>query len=78
MDQKLKQDINIGKNIRALRRKNKWTQEQVTAKLQIHGIIMSRDFYSHIECGDYNIRISELAALRRIFDCEYNDFFQDI
>lgn len=39
---------------------------------------MSRDFYSHIECGDYNIRISELAALRRIFDCEYNDFFQDI
>lgn len=78
MEQKLKQDISIGKNIRALRQKSSLTQEQVAAKLQLQGISMSRDFYSHIECGDYNIRISELAALRRIFDCEYNDFFQDI
>lgn len=78
MDQKLKQDVTIGKNIRTLRQKSKLTQEQVTAQLQIQGITMSRDFYSHIECGDYNIRISELAALRRIFDCEYNDFFLDI
>lgn len=78
MEQKLKQDICIGKNIRTLRKKNNLTQEQVATKLQLQGIRMSRDFYSHIECGDYNIRISELAALRRIFNCEYNDFFRDI
>ena len=37
---------------------------------------MARDFYAHIEAGDYNIRVSELAALRKIFKCSYNDIFQ--
>lgn len=62
--QKLKQDINIGNNIRNLRKNNKFTQEQVVAKLQLEGINMSRDFYAHIETGKYNIRISELATLK--------------
>ena len=76
MDQKLKQDYNIGKNIRNLRTKKGMTQEQVAAKLQIQGINMSRDFYAHIECGTYNIRISELVALKQILGCEFNDFFE--
>lgn len=75
MNQKIKQDISIGANIRSLRNNAHLTQEQVAAKLQLQGIDMSRDFYAHIECGDYNIRVSELAALQRIFDCQYNDFF---
>ena len=75
MDQKIKQDISIGANIRSLRNNAHLTQEQVAAKLQLQGLDMSRDFYAHIECGDYNIRVSELAALQRIFDCQYNDFF---
>ena len=78
MDQKLKQDYNIGKNIRSLRTKKGMTQEQVAAKLQIQGINMSRDFFAHIECGTYNIRISELAALKQIFGCEFNDFFEGL
>ncbi len=40
------------------------------------GVDMSRDFYSHIECGDYNIRVSELSALRKIFQCSYDDIFR--
>lgn len=36
---------------------------------------MSRDFYAHIETGKYNIRISELAALKRLFKAAFNDFF---
>ena len=39
---------------------------------------MSRDFYAHIENGTYNIRVSELAALREIFLCRYDDFFRGI
>jgi len=75
---KLKQDISIGANIRNLRKQARMTQEQVVAKLQILGIDMSRDFYAHIETGTYNIRISELAGLRKVFGVEYNDFFTDI
>lgn len=76
MDQKIKQDYCIGANIRQLRLKNGYTQEQIAAKLQTQGVNMSRDFYAHIEGGDYNIRVSELAALRKIFKCSYNDIFK--
>ena len=43
--------------------------------LDVSGIDMSRDFYAHIETGDYNIRVSELAALRKIYRCSYDDIF---
>ena len=78
MEQKLKQDISLGGNIRAQRLKKGWTQEQVATRLQLLGVNMSRDFYAHIENGTYNIRVSELAALRQIFDCSYEAFFTGI
>lgn len=76
MEQKIKQDICIGTNIRRLRVGAGLTQEQVAAKLQLEGVNLSRDFYAHIESGVYNIRASELAALRRIFKCGYDAFFE--
>ena len=75
MEQKIKQDYCIGTNIRSLRLKAGYTQEQVSAKLQVLGVNMSRDFYAHIESGTYNIRVSELAALRRVLQCSYDDLF---
>lgn len=76
MGQKVKQDCCIGTNLRRLRKQAGLTQEQVAAKLQTEGIDMTRDFYAHIETGDYNIRVSELAALRKIYQCSYDDIFQ--
>ena len=78
MTQKLKQDIHIGKNIRCLRLKSGYTQEQVIAKLQLRGIEISRSIYSQIECGTYNIKISELVALAELFNTDYNAFFQNL
>lgn len=78
MNQKLKQDIQIGATIRKLRKKAGLTQEQVVAKLQLKGLETSRSSYSQIECGTYNIRISELVALAEFFQVDYNAFFQDI
>lgn len=78
MAQKIKQDINIGHTIRDLRKKANLTQEQVTARLQLQGIEISRSSYSQIECGTYNIRISELVALADLFQVDYNAFFQNI
>lgn len=76
MDQKVKQDFCIGANLRLLRKQAGLTQEQVAAQLQVAGIDMSRDFYAHIEVGDYNVRVSELSALRKIYQCSYDDIFQ--
>lgn len=78
MSQKIKQDIHIGNNIRNLRKKNKFTQEQVVTYLQLQGIEISRSSYSQIECGTYNIRISELIALSELFHCDFNSFFENI
>lgn len=73
--QKIKQDICIGKNIRKLRKASKLTQEQVVTYLQLEGIDISRSIYSQIECGTYNIRVSELLALSRLFKTDINSFF---
>ena len=61
-----------------MRKANKLTQEQVVAKLQLLNIDISRSAYAQMECGTYNIRISELAALKQIFHVDYNDFFEGI
>lgn len=78
MSQKIKQDIYIGNNIRKLRKANKLTQEQVVTHLQLQGIEISRSSYSQIECGTYNIRVSELLALSELFQTDINSFFTDI
>jgi len=46
--------------------------------LQLNGIDISRSSYSQIECGTYNIRISELKALVELFHVDYNTVFHDI
>lgn len=78
MDQKLRQDIYIGYNIRRLRCKAELTQEQVVARMQLLGIDITRSIYSQIECGTYNIKVSELAALTEIFRTDYNGLFDGI
>ncbi len=78
MSQKIRQDISIGNNIRNLRKRSGFTQEQVIARLQLRGIEISRSSYSQIECGTYNIRVSELIALSELFQTDINSFFQNI
>lgn len=75
---KIRQDENIGRNIRAMRLSSHLTQEQVVAKLQLAGCDITRSIYSQIERGTYNIRVRELVALRHIFHVEYSDFFVGI
>jgi transcriptional regulator with XRE-family HTH domain len=78
MDQKIKQDKCIGSNLKCLRLNSGFTQEQIATKMQLAGMNMSRDFYAHIENGTYNIRTSELVALRKILNCSYENFFADL
>ena len=78
MVQKIKQDISLGSNIRLLRKQSHLTQEQVVARLQLQGIEISRSSYSQIECGTYNIRVSELIALAELFHVDFNAFFMNL
>ena len=78
MAQKIRQDLSIGDNIRRLRRQSGLTQEQVVTRLQLRGIEISRSSYSQIECGTYNIRVSELVALAELFGAHYDEFFKNL
>jgi len=78
MSQKIRHNATLGNNIRNLRLKLNLTQEQVVAKLQLRGLDTSRSSYSQIESGTYNIKVSELVALKTIFRCSFDDFFLNI
>ena len=76
--QKIRQDRNMGKNIKMLRNRCEMTQEQVASKLHLMGCDISRSYYSRYETGELNIPITVIIALKQIFDCNYDDFFLDL
>ena len=73
--QKIRPDLDIGHNIQALRRRAGMTQDQVVAKLQLMGLSTSKSTYAKLETNRMNIKVSELVALKEIFQAEYQDFF---
>ena len=78
MIQKIRMDKSIGSNIQKMRYQNKLTQEQVIARMKLMGLPISKSSYAKIETNRMNIKVSELVALREIFQCEYGEFFSSI
>jgi len=76
--QKLRPDIDIGQNIQYLRKQSAMTQSQVIAKMNLMGLNISPSTYAKIETNRMNIRVSELMALKTIFNAEYSDFFEGL
>lgn len=76
--QKLRPDLDIGYQISALRKSAGLTQDQTVAKMQLMGLKISKSSYAKIETNRMNIKVSELAALRKIFQTDYNAFFSGI
>lgn len=76
--QKIRPDMDIGKNIQRLRNDSKMTQDQVVAKMNVMGLNISKSTYAKLETNRMNIRVSELVALKMIFNAEFNDFFEDL
>lgn len=68
-------DINLGKNIKAISKKMK--QSDVLTKLQLLEVDISSYSYSKIESGKQNPTVSLLVALTKIFDCDFNAFFDE-
>lgn len=77
--QKLLQDKSLGANIRRLRKAAGLTQPQLVAKIQLAGgTIGDVTTLAKIEAGVRNIRVSDLAAMQKIFSCAYEEFFQGL
>lgn len=70
------QDIPIGRNIQNMRIKKGMTQQELVAKLQLKGSIMSRSTLANIETGRRNIKASDLKSIKEILDISYDEFFK--
>lgn len=75
MEQKIRRDLNIGTNLRILRNKSGLSQEKLCAELQRRGCDIGRTTYAKYESGELNIKASVIVALKKIYDCSYDDFF---
>lgn len=78
MNQKIRTSPSFGNNLRKIRKSYGYTQEEIVTKLQLKNLDISRSAYAQIECGTYNIRISELIALKEIYNISFDDFFEGI
>ena len=68
-------DIDIGKNIAALRKALDIKQTEMVAKLQTAGIDISIYSFNRIEKGTQNPTVSLLYACCRILGCDMNMIF---
>lgn len=68
----------MGENLKKLRLIHGWSQEKLCAELQRRGCDIGRTTYEKYEQGQLNIRISVLMELRKIYQCTYDDFFEDL
>lgn len=78
MEQKLRRDRFMGKNLLKLRLEHNFSQEKLCVELQRRGCDIGRSTYEKYEQGQLNIRISVLIELRKIYQCTYDDFFEGL
>lgn len=72
-------DINyekqIGKKLHDIRESRCMTQEQLSAKLQLHGCDITRSALAKIEVGQRHIYPDEIKLFKEILNVAYNDIF---
>ena len=78
MEQKLRRDRWMGMNLKKLRKERGLSQEKLCGQLQLMGCDIGRTTYDKYETGELNIRISVLIALKKIYSCSYEDFFEGL
>ena len=65
----------MGLNLQRLRLKQKLTQEQLAARLQVAGCDLTRSALAKIECGQRQLYPDELKALKAVLDVSYEQLF---
>ncbi len=78
MEQKIRRDLNMGANLRRLRDRANISQEKLCAELQRRGCDIGRTTYAKYESGELNIKVSVIIALKKIYGCEYDEFFEGL
>lgn len=76
-EQKIKQDsIQIGTNIREIRKQLKIGQKELVSLLQLKGIEMTRETLVKIERGIQHIQATQLRAIRDVLNTSYDELLK--
>lgn len=76
-EQKIKQDIAIGENIRRIRKKRKIGQTEMVRRLQLDGVEMTREALGKIERGAQHIRATQLRGIRDVLQTTYDELLAE-
>ncbi|MDO4531868.1 MAG: helix-turn-helix transcriptional regulator [Bacillota bacterium] len=79
MDSKIKQtpSIQIGKNIRTIRKAKGIGQTELVSLLQLQGIDITRESLVKIERGIQHIYASQLKGIRDILETSYDELLKE-
>ena len=78
MEQKIRRELFMGANLRRLRDQAEISQEKLCAELQRRGCDIGRTTYAKYESGELNIKVSVIIELKKIYNCEYDEFFKGL
>lgn len=76
-EQKIKQDIHIGANIRKVRKEQGIGQTELVCQLQLEGVEMTRETLVKIERGIQHIRASQLRGIRDVLHTTYDELLAE-
>ena len=65
----------VGKNIRAIRRKRRMTQQALSNRLELLGVYVCRGAVSRIEYGVRTVTDIELLAISKVLEVSINELF---
>ena len=77
VEQKIKQDICIGANIRRIRKEKGVKQTELVRLLQLNGIEMTRESLVKIERGTQHIQASQLRGIRDALKTSYDELLAE-
>lgn len=76
MEQKIKQDICTGANIRKIRQEKELGQTELVGLLQLEGVPMTREALVKIERGTQHIQASQLRAIKNALNVSYDELLE--
>ncbi|MCI2057357.1 MAG: helix-turn-helix domain-containing protein [Oscillibacter sp.] len=77
-EQKIKQDISIGANIRRIRMEQEIGQTELVRRLQLDGVEMTRETLVKIERGAQHIQASQLRGIRDALGTSYDELLAQV
>lgn len=68
-------EVNFGRNIRKLRKKQKVTQKQLAIRLQLQGYDITRSAIAKIEVAQRHVYPDEILAIKKALNLSFEDLF---